>query len=305
MSSRTLCTYFFRNGCRDGASCPNSHNPTDRIVCRNDPGCTTPFCPYLHPRTPCRFSTPGKRCRRGPRCGFAHRKAETSATAAVGECEICAETVPLVVLRCHASATICVECLQQHIHTEMNDKMFTEKIKCPTCSTVWEHQEVMRLAATEDGERFERLVLHQTLKQMPDFRFCKKSGCGSGQIHADGDRYPIMTCFKCRTQMCYTHDVLWHSGETCEAYDARKGGEDDMSRRWVASMTRPCPKCKVPIEKNGGCDHMTCRVASCQHEFCWLCSAPYDRIRRYGNHHHRPTCTYYAAYDGEDDEEDD
>lgn len=33
---------------------------------------------------------------------------------------------------------------------------------------------------------------------------------------------------------------------------------------------RHCPSCQVPIEKNGGCNHMRCK---CGHEFCWLCMA--------------------------------
>jgi hypothetical protein len=34
------------------------------------------------------------------------------------------------------------------------------------------------------------------------------------------------------------------------------------------------PKCSVPIEKTGGCNHMTC--SKCYYEFCWLCSAEYS-----------------------------
>jgi hypothetical protein len=33
---------------------------------------------------------------------------------------------------------------------------------------------------------------------------------------------------------------------------------------------RLCPSCRIPIEKNGGCAHMTCR---CGTHFCWLCMA--------------------------------
>eukprot|EP01113_Clastostelium_recurvatum_P006888 TRINITY_DN1315_c1_g1_i3.p1 TRINITY_DN1315_c1_g1~~TRINITY_DN1315_c1_g1_i3.p1 ORF type:complete len:226 (+),score=51.79 TRINITY_DN1315_c1_g1_i3:83-760(+) len=47
--------------------------------------------------------------------------------------------------------------------------------------------------------------------------------------------------------------------------------------------TKRCPECKSPIEKNGGCMHMTCRPAAggCGHEFCWLCRIPW-RDHGYG-----------------------
>lgn len=53
-------------------------------------------------------------------------------------------------------------------------------------------------------------------------------------------------------------------------------------RDWVAggnvkallkSTTKPCVKCNVPIEKNGGCLHMTC--TQCRHEWWWCCGADY------------------------------
>lgn len=46
--------------------------------------------------------------------------------------------------------------------------------------------------------------------------------------------------------------------------------EDDLETvKWIASNTRDCPRCDSAIEKNGGCNHMTCR--SCRYEFCWIC----------------------------------
>jgi hypothetical protein len=36
---------------------------------------------------------------------------------------------------------------------------------------------------------------------------------------------------------------------------------------------------------------------------CWLCLADYDPIRQDGNHRHKPTCTYYAAYSSEEEEQ--
>lgn len=44
-------------------------------------------------------------------------------------------------------------------------------------------------------------------------------------------------------------------------------------RTWAAGNTRRCPNCKVRIQKNGGCQHMTCR--RCGYEFHWCCGQKY------------------------------
>jgi hypothetical protein len=47
------------------------------------------------------------------------------------------------------------------------------------------------------------------------------------------------------------------------------GPVDVASALWVAANTKKCPRCQTPIEKNEGCNHMTCR--KCRYEFCWIC----------------------------------
>jgi hypothetical protein len=41
---------------------------------------------------------------------------------------------------------------------------------------------------------------------------------------------------------------------------------DSKNLGWIVDNTRDCPKCKAPVEKNGGCNSVRCH---CGHEFCW------------------------------------
>ena len=47
--------------------------------------------------------------------------------------------------------------------------------------------------------------------------------------------------------------------------------EDDGSKELIEKTTKPCPKCGVRIEKNGGCRAMHCQYKGCNTHFCWNC----------------------------------
>lgn len=49
----------------------------------------------------------------------------------------------------------------------------------------------------------------------------------------------------------------------------KKCEDDSETANWISANTKECPKCGSTIEKNGGCNHMTCR--KCRNEFCWMC----------------------------------
>ena len=38
----------------------------------------------------------------------------------------------------------------------------------------------------------------------------------------------------------------------------QKCQDDSETKHWLTANTKPCPKCGKPVEKNGGCNLVTC-----------------------------------------------
>ena len=49
---------------------------------------------------------------------------------------------------------------------------------------------------------------------------------------------------------------------------------DNLSLEWARQRLRLCPRCLVPIEKNGGCAQMRC--VRCKHRFHWGAARRFD-----------------------------
>jgi hypothetical protein len=143
-------------------------------------------------------------------------------------------------------------------------------------------------------------------------------------VHEGGNEDNIWRCEECGFRVCVVHDNTWHEGETCTEYDYRVSGQkekdeqkrkeqEEASLKAIGKMSKKCPgrKCGWNIQKNDGCDHMTCECSAagrpdryrcctdllgskCSHEFCWLCLAPYDAIRKTGNAAHNDDCKYHS-----------
>ena len=44
----------------------------------------------------------------------------------------------------------------------------------------------------------------------------------------------------------------------------------EADARWIIDNTKPCPRCSAPIQKNEGCNHMTCKkVGVTVYQWAW------------------------------------
>jgi hypothetical protein len=77
-------------------------------------------------------------------------------------------------------------------------------------------------------------------------------------------------CSHCSTSFCRDCSAIW-----TRRHRFLCTGEDVAVKRWALFKNScRCPFCKARIEKESGCNHMSC--AQCNGEFCWLCRRRYE-----------------------------
>lgn len=86
---------------------------------------------------------------------------------------------------------------------------------------------------------------------------------------------PTVSCKEPHT-FCFGCSHTDHQPATCSIVKLwlKKCADDSETANWLAANTKECVKCKSTIEKNGGCNHMTCK--KCKIEFCWVCLGPWS-----------------------------
>ncbi|RIA88863.1 hypothetical protein C1645_773831 [Glomus cerebriforme] len=204
-------------------------------------------------------------------------------------CDVTTKFPSSITSKCNHEMLVCNSCVEKHVSANIEKGNFQD-IKCLQCIEILDYHDIKRIVNDELFQRYDVLLLRQTLSKMKDFRWCKRPNCGWGQIHNGGDDAPIITCKACGAKSCFTHDVPWHEDSSCSEFAKKLSKDTEANQAYYDSHTKRCPKCEMPIEKNDGCEHMTCL---CHYEFCWLCLADYDMIRKNGNEHHERTCQHH------------
>ncbi|EME40884.1 hypothetical protein DOTSEDRAFT_27485 [Dothistroma septosporum NZE10] len=172
------------------------------------------------------------------------------------------------------------KCQEQHLHSQIEGTDW-DKISCAQ----W-----LDKAAKSCRESDEK------------FRECSKADYSWGCFMTTKTDGNIFRCQLCEYCYCVVCEAPMHENQTCEVYQAQKAEreqeiqeQEHLSMEQVKNISKPCPKCKSAIMKDGGYDQMTCK--RCKHEFCWLCFAGYngpEGIRYRGDSCHDKSCTYHS-----------
>lgn len=170
------------------------------------------------------------------------------------------------------------------------------EFQCPEahCTKMLSYEGVQRILEFGNDralfEKYDHRLTLQLLEQTAEFVWCAYPDCKSGQFHdTSNSARRRLVCVTCDRQTCSFHRIIWHTGLTCEQYD-REQANNNAAKRWIGINTKQCPRCHRNIQKNGGCNQMTCK---CRHQFCWECLVDYKLIVQEGLHLHQSTCSHF------------
>ncbi|KAI1376628.1 hypothetical protein F4677DRAFT_445421 [Hypoxylon crocopeplum] len=145
------------------------------------------------------------------------------------------------------------------------------KVQCTgdsgTCAAVFDLPELQEhLSSTAFDELLEQSFASYMRRCPHLLRHCPSADCG--YIYRVSSTAKTQTCPGCLVPVC-TSCHAQHGTMTCaEHKDIASGGYAAYEQLKREKGIKDCPKCGTPLEKTGGCDHMTCK---CGAHICWIC----------------------------------
>ncbi|XP_074640129.1 E3 ubiquitin-protein ligase parkin-like [Tubulanus polymorphus] len=217
-------------------------------------------------------------------------------------CITCLDIPDLVlVFRCNAGHSICLECFRLYCLSKLNERGFIQHetigytLRCPAgCDDSFiEEIHHFRILGNEQYDRYQSFGAEElTLKHggivCPKPRCCAAFHPGHDQRRVECMKSHLQGCGFVFCRFCFNE---YHDGHCDElltntpsasglskiftAEQAEKASWEKASKALIRLTTKPCPTCKVKTEHGGGCMHMMC--AQCKSEWCWLCNIPWNR----------------------------
>jgi len=202
------------------------------------------------------------------------------------ECEICLDDVlrkDAFCLECGHLNT-CKRCWIDYLGNGVKSKSCVT-LTCPTHKCyVTIPQETWKLFLEPNHkrqlQRYERFCRENFVENSKEFVFCPGKSCDKVFSSESGTAKEVK-CPGCKYRFCWACKNESHLPSSCHCAEKwlQKCSSEAENISWILAKTKRCPKCHVHIEKNQGCNHMTCRkhAGGCGHEFCWLCKGDWSK----------------------------
>jgi len=194
-----------------------------------------------------------------------------------GECVICADTFDASQLLClQCGHSFCINCWKDHIEYQV--QLGSPRITCMEqgCKCTLLGKDIMQICGDKVANGYHGFLLDNQISIINQVKRCLNPKCHN-LLTLDSVWLCNLSRCECGSLMCWKCGDESHAPATCNEKSKwlEISEEEVMQNQWLTQNTKICPKCKARIEKNGGCNHMTC--SRCSYEFCWVCSGEWSQ----------------------------
>lgn len=208
-----------------------------------------------------------------------------------GGCDICYQRLSdRDALQC--GHTFCGRCWRDYLEAMVAEGPSCLMLKCPRfgCTLAVPESMLDKFLSPQTHVMYVRFKCEHFVLFSKGYRWCPAPGCTFISEFPSLGMHEIRC--PCSYVYCFACGEEAHRPTLCRLMREwqMKNSAESENVRWILANTKQCPNCRKPIEKNQGCNHMTCRkeVAGCGYEFCWLCLGPWTE-------HNSNTGGYYKC----------
>ena len=194
--------------------------------------------------------------------------------AGVAQCVVCTDqhdVTHFFAMEC--GHHFCADCWSHWCASEMEKGPIVITSIClqPKCGEIIPERVFARFLDAAALARYRQYTLTSFVQGASNnLKWCPAPSCQRAiEYPAAGGAQDVQCA--CGNHFCFGCERVAHRPVPCdlvEKWQAKNASESENAN-WIMANTKVCPACKVPIEKNQGCNHMVCRM--CKHEWCWLC----------------------------------
>lgn len=185
-------------------------------------------------------------------------------------CAVC-WTEPVRPIRTTCGHVYCSDCFENQcaaVNSESNIPIRCQGDAC-ACRHIFTNEELKSALTSTLYETVLQTSLSIFIRTKPEiFQYCCTPDCD--HVYRTSATGLVITCASCLALVCTSCQVVAHDGLSCAQYQRIANAGSAQFMAWKrANNVKDCPKCKMPIEKTMGCNHIECMV--CRAHICWVC----------------------------------
>ena len=171
----------------------------------------------------------------------------------------------------------CSDCFKEYLKEKIKDQLTVLATKCPMqfCNFTVPSALFNKIFQNDPTQLaiYHKCLIRNFTESNADIKLCPNPKCDI-IIKLPGHGMIEVKCH-CGTSFCFKCLRDGHRPCDCDMMQIweDKNRSEGENTKWLIVNTKQCPNCHKYIEKNQGCNHMTCRkeAGGCGYEFCWIC----------------------------------